>query len=204
MLLHWSPRSPFVHKVMVALEETGLRSQVELTRSVVPTEDAAHMIWSVNPLGQIPTLILDDGRALYDSLVICLYLEQRCGPDTLLPSEPGKRLDALQRHALGNGLTEDMVLLLIERFTPVEKQMPVRLQRYALKLQKTLSCIEADPDLTDSRRFDLGDIAIATALAYIEFRKLKPDWQAEFPKTAQWFGRVSQRPSLVAAKLRDG
>ena len=55
MLLHWSPRSPFVHKVMVALEETGLRSRVELTRSVVPTEDPAHAIWSVNPLGQIPT-----------------------------------------------------------------------------------------------------------------------------------------------------
>ena len=109
MLLHWSPRSPFVHKVMVALEETGLRSRVELTRSVVPTEDPGHVIWSVNPLGQIPTLVLDDGRALYDSLVICMYLDQLGDGGNLLPVDAGKRIDTLRRHALGNGHIEDMV-----------------------------------------------------------------------------------------------
>jgi glutathione S-transferase len=204
MLLHWSPRSPFVHKVMVALEETGLRSRVELTRSVVPTEDPAHAIWSVNPLGQIPTLVLDDGGELYDSLVICMYLDQLCGEEILLPANAGRRIDTLLRHALGNGLIEDMVLWVIERYTPLEKQVPARLQRYELKLLKSLSVIESDPDFRDSRRFDIGDIAIATALAYVEFRRIKPGWQAEFPKTAEWFGLVSQRPSMIAASLKDG
>ena len=161
MLLHWSPRSPFVHKVMVALEETGLRSRVDLTRSVVPTEDPGHVIWSVNPLGQIPTLVLDDGRALYDSLVICMYLDQLCGDGKLLPADAGKRIDTLRRHALGNGLIEDMVLWVIERYTPPEKQVPARLERYALKLKCALAEIEADPDLRDPNRFDMGDIAIA-------------------------------------------
>lgn len=204
MLLHWSPRSPFVHKVMVALEETGLRSRVELTRSVVPTEDPGHVIWSVNPLGQIPTLVLDDGRALYDSLVICMYLDQLGDGGNLLPVDAGKRIDTLRRHALGNGLIEDMVLWVIERYTPPEKQVPARLVRYALKLKYALTAIEADPDLRDPGRFDVGDIAVATALAYIEFRKLQPGWGIQFPKTAEWFSKISMRPSMHAAKLQDG
>jgi len=204
MLLHWSPRSPFVHKVMVALAETGLRPGVELTRSVVPTEDPEHVIWSVNPLGQIPTLVLDDGRALYDSLVICMYLDEASGKGILLPADGGKRIDTLRRHALGNGLIEDMVLWLIERFAPAERQVAARLVRYGIKLQKTLAAIEADPDLRNPSRFDVGDIAIATALAYIEFRRLKPGWQTEFPQTAGWFAQVNDRPSMVAARLQDG
>ena len=204
MLLHWSPRSPFVHKVMVALEETGLRSRVDLTRSVVPTEDPAHVIWSVNPLGQIPTLVLDDGRALYDSLVICMYLDQVGGDGRLLPADASERIDTLRRHALGNGLIEDMVLWVIERYTPPEKQVPTRLARYALKLKCALAAVEADPDLRDSGRFDVGDIAIATALAYIEFRKLQPGWGSQYPHTAEWFAKISQRPSMLAARLQDG
>jgi glutathione S-transferase len=204
MLLHWSPRSPFVHKVMVALEETGLCSRVELTRSVVPTEDPEHAIYRVNPLGQIPTLVLDDGTVLYDSLVISFYLDQLSGAEILLPRDPDKRIDTLRRHALGNGLIETMVAWVIERFTPSEKQVPARSQRYALKLQKSLALFEADPDLRDPRRFDLGEIAIATALAYIEFRRLKPGWVNEYPKTAEWFAQASQRPSMLAARLQDG
>ena len=204
MLLHWSPRSPFVHKVMVALEETGLRSRVELTRSVVPTEDPGHVIWSVNPLGQIPTLVLDDGRALYDSVVICMYLDQLAGNGKLLPADASKRIDTLRRHALGNGLIEDMVLWVIERYAPPEKQVPARLERYALKLKYALAEIEADPDLRDPGRFDVGDIAVATALAYIDFRKLQPGWGSQYPHTAEWFVRISQRPSMLAARLQDG
>ena len=115
MLLHWSPRSPFVHKVMVALEETGLRSRAELTRAVVPTHDPAHAIWSVNPLGQIPTMVLEDNRVLCDSLVICMYLDQLSGQENLVPSDGRKRIDVMRRHALGNGLIEDMVLWVMDR-----------------------------------------------------------------------------------------
>jgi glutathione S-transferase len=204
MLLHWSPRSPFVHKVMVALEETGLRSRVELTRSVVPTEDVEHPIWRVNPLGQIPTLVLEDGRSLYDSLVISIYLDKECGEGKLLPSDAGERIDTLQRHAMGNGLIQDMVLWVIERYMAPEKQVPTRLQRYALKLQNSLAAIEADPDLRSSSRFDLGDIAIATALAYVDFRKLQPDWGSLYPQTAEWFATTSKRRSMLAARLQDG
>lgn len=204
MLLHWSPRSPFVHKVMVALEETGLRPRVDLTRSVVPTLDPAHAIYLVNPLGQIPTLVLDDSKALHDSLVISFYLDELSGGETLIPRDAGKRIDTLRRHALGNGLIEAMVAWVIERYTPAEKQIPTRSQHYAIKLAKTLALLEADADLRKPGRFDLGDIAIATALAYIDFRKLQPGWAGEYPKTAEWFAQVSQRPSMVAARLQDG
>jgi glutathione S-transferase len=204
MLLHWSPRSPFVHKVMVALEETGLRPRVELTRSVVPTVDPEHAIYLVNPLGQIPTLVLDDGKVLHDSLVIQFYLDALCGEEILLPLDAHKRIDTLRRHALGNGLTEAMVDWVVERYTPADKQNPTRLQHCAIKLSKTLALLEADADLRNPRRFDLGDIAIATALAYIDFRKLQPDWTSQYPKTAEWYAQVAQRPSMVAARLQDG
>lgn len=204
MLLHWSPRSPFVHKVMVALEETGLRPRVELTRSVVPTVDPEHAIYLVNPLGQIPTLVLDDGKVLHDSLVIQFYLDALCGEEILLPLDAHKRIDTLRRHALGNGLTEAMVDWVVERYTPAERQNPTRLQHCAIKLSKTLALLEADADLRNPRRFDLGDIAIATALAYIDFRKLQPDWASQYPKTAEWYAQVAQRPSMVAARLQDG
>jgi glutathione S-transferase len=204
MLLHWSPRSPFVHKVMVALEETGLRPRVELTRSVVPTVDPEHAIYSVNPLGQIPTLVLDDGKVLYDSLVIQFYLDALCGEEILLPLDAHKRIDTLRRHALGNGLTEAMVDWVVERYTPADRQNPTRLQHCAVKLSKTLALLEADSDLRNPRRFDLGDIAIATALAYIDFRKLQPGWASQYPKTAEWYAQVAQRPSMVAARLQDG
>lgn len=203
MLLHWSPRSPFVHKVMVALEETGLRPQVDLTRSVVPTLDPEHAIYLVNPLGQIPTLVLDDGKVLYDSLVISCYLDEICGAEVLLPRDAGKRIDTLRRHALGNGLIEAMVAWVIERYIPAEKQMATRSQHYAIKLAKTLALLEADADLRNPSRFDLGDIAMATALAYINFRKLLPGWADQYPKAAEWFAQASLRPSMVAARLQN-
>lgn len=204
MLLHWSPRSPFVHKVMVALEETGLRPRVELTRSVVPTLDPEHAIYRDNPLGQIPTLVPDDGKALHDSLVIMFYLDELSGAEILLPRDVYKRIDTLRRHALGNGLIETMVDWVIERYIPADKQIPTRSQHYAIKLAKTLALLEADADLRNPARFDLGDIAIATALAYIDFRKLQPGWTSQYPKTAEWYAQVSQRPSMVAARLQDG
>ncbi len=147
MLLHWSPRSPFVHKVMVALEETGLRPRVDLTRSVVPTLDPEHVIYRVNPLGQIPTLELDDGRVLHDSLVIAFYLNDLCGEELLIPSNADKRIDTLRRHALGNGLIEAMVAWVIDRYTPPEKQIATRAQHYAIKLAKTLALLESDVGL---------------------------------------------------------
>jgi glutathione S-transferase len=204
MLLHWSPRSPFVHQVMVALEETGLRPRVELTRSVVPTLDPAHAIYAFNPLGQIPTLVLDDGKPLFDSLVIGFYLEELAGAEILIPRDAGKRIDTLHRHALGNGLIEAMVAWVIERYVPAEKQIATRSQHYAIKLAKTLALLEADADLRKPNRFDLGDIAIATALAYIDFRKLQPGWADQHPKTAAWFAQVASRPSMVAGRLQDG
>ena len=204
MLLHWSPRSPFVHKVMVALEETGLRPRVDLTRSVVPTLDPEHVIYRVNPLGQIPTLELDDGSVLHDSLVIAFYLNDLCGEELLILSDADERIDTLRRHALGNGLIEAMVAWVIDRYTPPEKQIPTRAQHYAIKLEKTLALLEADAGLRKPGRFDFGDIAIATALAYIDFRRLQPGWAGQHPQTGEWYDQIAQRPSMITARLQDG
>ena len=76
MKLHWSPRSPYVRKVMVFAHETGLADRLELRRSVVGTAKVCIELLPDNPLNKIPTLILDDGSPLYDSLVICEYLDR--------------------------------------------------------------------------------------------------------------------------------
>jgi glutathione S-transferase len=204
MLLHWSPRSPFVHKVMVALEETGLRSRVELTRSVVPATDPEHPIFKVNPLGQIPTLVLDDGKPLSDSLAITAYLDQVCGKGQLFPTGGNALIEVLQRHALGSGLIDNLVKWVTERHWPPEQQDPIRFQYYGLKLDKVLAMLESKPEMRHPERFDVGDIAVATALAYLNFRAFKPGWEAGHPLTAEWYVQVAKRPSMIAARLQKG
>ena len=98
---------------------------------------------------------------------------------------PSQRIDTLRRHALGNGLIEAMVAWVIERYIPADKQIATRSQHCAIKLAKTLALLEADADLRNPDRFDLGDIAIATALAYIEFRKLQPGWVSQLSQNGR-------------------
>ena len=75
MKLHWSPRSPFVRKVMILLHETGLTDRVETVRSVVAMHQTNPELMRDNPLNKLPTLVLDDGSALFDSPVVCEYLD---------------------------------------------------------------------------------------------------------------------------------
>src|SRR6516165_7432240 len=97
MKLHWSPRSPFVRKVMIAAHETGLVDLWTCVRTVVAMTAPNAALLPDNPLSKIPTLVLDDGSALYDSGVICEYLDALDGKPQLFPAEGAARLIALRR-----------------------------------------------------------------------------------------------------------
>src|ERR1700727_2792830 len=110
MKLHWSPRSPFVRKVMVLVHERGLADRIACVRTVAATTKPHAELMRDNPLSKIPTLVLDDGTVIYDSPVICEYLDALDGAPGLFSTEPKARLTALRRQALGDGFLEMLVL----------------------------------------------------------------------------------------------
>src|SRR5262245_60291543 len=115
MKLHWSPRSPQVRKVMIVLHEIGMVDRVRRVRSVVDPLVPNLALMDENPLSKIPTLVLDDGTVIYDSPVICEYLDTLHANPKLVPAGSKERLVALQRQALGDGFTEFLLLWRNER-----------------------------------------------------------------------------------------
>jgi glutathione S-transferase len=115
MKLHWSPRSPFVRKVMIFAHETGLVDRLECVRTVVAMTTANVDLLTDNLLSKIPTLILDDGTVLYDSAVICEYLDSLHGGSKLFPPDGPARWTALRRQALGDGFLDLLILWRYER-----------------------------------------------------------------------------------------
>ncbi len=121
MTLHWSPRSPYVRKVMIAAHELGLADRLRTVRTVVGGTAPHRELMRDNPLGKIPTLVLKDGVAVYDSPVICEYLDTLHDGPKLYPPWPA-RLTALRRQALGDGILDVALGWLSERLRPAERQ----------------------------------------------------------------------------------
>lgn len=207
MILHWSPRSPFVLKVRMVLHEYGLLEGIEWIRSVVPTDDPDHPIFEVNPLGQIPTLLTDDGKVISDSYVICEYLDTLRAPEipSLFPARQGERLDMLMRHALADGLMDTLVRWVSEKHRPPEFRMQLHLDRCATKLDKVLAYWERQVEGWSGRPFDLGDMATAAAIKYIDFRFMnETERERLYPRLGEWFDGISQRESIRQTPLTEG
>jgi glutathione S-transferase len=202
MKLHWSPRSPFVRKVMIAAHETGLVDRLTCVRTVVAMTEPNTNLLSDNPLSKIPTLVLDDGSPLYDSLVICEYFDAMHEGPKLFPTDPKARWAALRRHALGNGLLDMLILWRGER----ERQQPSQphLDAFAVKYKATLKALEKESPEIGATPFGIGHIAIGCALSYADFRFADLNWRAGHPQTAAWHASFSQRPSARATEAVEG
>jgi glutathione S-transferase len=198
MKLHWSPRSPFVRKVMIAAHETGLVDRLTCVRTVVAMTEPNTNLLSDNPLSKIPTLVLDDGSPLYDSLVICEYFDAMHDGPKLFPTDPKARWTALRRHALGNGLLDMLILWRGER----ERQQPSQphLDAFAVKLK----ALEKESPEIGATPFGIGHIAIGCALSYADFRFADLNWRAGHPQTAAWHASFLQRPSARATEAVEG
>lgn len=200
MKLHWSPRSPFVRKVMIVAHELGVAGQLELVRSRAAMNEVNAQLSQDNPLNKLPTLVLDNGQALYDSPVICEYLD---GNGSLHPAQPVARIDALRRQALGDGLLDLLVIFRNERIRPPEMQSLSHLTAWRAKIGQTLDRMETEAPWVGPRgklAVDIGDIAIGCALGYLHFRFSDLDWRAGRPILAKWAQRFEARPSARAAQ----
>lgn len=202
MKLFWSSRSPFVRKVMVAVHEIGIADRIETQRVVVSANNPNTDVMAINPLNKIPTLIRDDGSAIYDSRVICEYLDQIYGKKTLFPSEPAQRWETLRRQALGDGLMEVIVSLLGERARPEALRSEPHLKTHALKIKTTLDLLEREASASRDT-LDAGDIAIACALSHLDFRFAADNWRQGRDKLAGWHAAIAARPSMKATEFAD-
>lgn len=196
MKLHWSPRSPFVRKVMVFAHETGLDRRIETVRTTVAMASPNRDLMRVNPLGKIPTLVTDDGTVLYDSTVICEYLDSLHGGEPLFPREPARRWEALRRHALGNNLLDNLVLWRNESLRPAPQQSPEMLAAFDAKVRSALAALDAEAEALGATPVGIGHVAIGVALGYIDFRFPALGWRAGHPRITAWYERFAQRPSM--------
>src|SRR4051794_1425852 len=142
MKLHWSPRSPFVRKVMIFARETGLVDRLTCVRTIVAMNAPNTALFPDNPLSKIPTLVLDDGSPLYDSGVICGYLDTLHDGTRLYPAEGAARWTALRRQALGDGFLDFLLLWRHER----ERSEPLAalLEAFTAKYTATLTNLEKE------------------------------------------------------------
>jgi glutathione S-transferase len=196
MTLHWSPRSPFVRKVMVFAHETGLADRIATVRTVVAMTSPNRDLLPENPLGKIPTLRLADGGVLYDSGVICEYLDTLHGGPRLIPAEGPARWVELRRHALGTGLLDLLVLWRNER--DKAQPLPALLEAFALKTRATLAAIEGE---IAEVPHGLARITFAVLGGYLDFRFADLDWRAACPRLAAFHADFAERPSMRATAI---
>ena len=201
MKLHWSPRSPFVRKVMIMAHELGLAGRLDCVRTVVATTRPHAVLMEENPLSKIPTLVLDDGTVIYDLPVICEYLDRLHDGPRLIPAALPERMTALRRQALGDGFLDFLLLWRNERERPVEQRSEVHLASYAEKRKAVLRTL--DEEGLEATPFSVGHIAIGCALCYLDFRFAAEDWRGGHPRIAAWHATFAARPSVRATDPID-
>jgi glutathione S-transferase len=201
MKLHWSPRSPFVRKVMVVVHELGLADRITCVRTVAATTKPHAGLMRDNPLSKIPTLVLDDSTVIYDSPVICEYLDSLDRAPKLHPADPKARLVALRRQALGDGFLDMLILLRDERMRA--NPSDVHQASAAVRKAAVLQGLEQEAEALAATPFGIGHIAIGCALSYLDFRYADEDWRKGHSGIASWHATFAARPSVRATEPVD-
>jgi glutathione S-transferase len=198
MELFYADLSPFARKVRAVTEEKGLAERI--TATPVNPYEAPERLRAANPLSKVPTLVLDDGRALYDSTVICEYLDSVGGGRRLLPAEGEARFDVLRRNALVNGIIETAFALACEmhRREPGERS-PRWIEHWRTVILRTVDALEAEiGDWPEA--LDMAHLTAGCALGYLDVRlNEQVDWRAGHPEVAAWYEAFSRSPAMVAS-----
>jgi glutathione S-transferase len=192
MKLYSNTASPFGRKCKIVAHELGLKLEVIRT---LPMQDPEFR--RINPLGKIPALVVDDGSVLFDSPVICEYLNAK-GAGKFFPTDTiwkaaANRWKSQVLHALGDGISEAAVSYVILGREPVPPE--------AFRARQ-LAAIEAGLDAVERAKISdpitIGEISLACALGYVEFRLPDLDWKSSRPKLAAWYARMCEYPSMKA------
>jgi glutathione S-transferase len=201
MRLHWSPKSPYVRKVMICAHELGLVERLELVRSVAAMLKPNARLMQDNALSKIPTLVLEDGFVLFDSAVICEYLDD-LGGGSLFPRHGSDKWQALRWHAFGDGLLDALILWRNER----EREVPLHalIDAFELKTRASLKQLDDEAQALAEMPFSIGHIALGCALGYLDYRFGSLGWRDIAPRLAEWHAEAASRPSFKSTEPVDG
>lgn len=202
MKLHWSPRSPFVRKVMIVLHETGQVADVTLSRNAVAVQlPTPAPVLADNPLGKIPALVTAEGQKLVDSRVICEYLDLMAGTG-LYPADPAARITQLTWQALADGMTDVLLIWRTELSRPTGP-WDALVDGWRTKVRATMARFEDEAPALTRSPFGIGQIALVTALGQLDFRWPDCAWRGHFPWLAGLEAEWSERPSVAATVVKD-
>ncbi len=188
---------------MIFAHECGLAERFECVRTKVAMTNPNLELLKTNPLGKIPTLVLDDGTALYDSTVICEYLDSLHDGRKLFPAEGAARWTALRRHALGNNLMDNLMLWRNEQLRPQPQQSPEMLAAFELKVCNAVTALEREAGELAATQVDIGHVAIGCALGYADFRFTSQSWRHGNNRLSVWFDGFNQRPAMLVTRHID-
>lgn len=191
MKLFYSPTSPYVRKVMACAIACELEAQIERV-TTNPWESPAELL-AHNPLSKVPCLVTPDGLALFDSPVICEYLDF-VGRGSLFPPPGAARWRALGQQAVADGITDAAVLRRQEAARPEEAARAAAMERQRSAMTRGLDALEAE---APADHVDIGTISVACALGYLDFRFAQEPWRAGRPKLERWFEAMRERPELA-------
>jgi glutathione S-transferase len=199
MKLRYSPTSPYVRKVIVLAMETGLNDRIErIPEAVSPTKPNA-AVAAENPLTKLPTLMTDDGIVLFDSPVICEYLDSLHNGPKLFPPTGKARWVALRQQALGDGILDAALLARYESIRPQEFQWSEWMAGQMRKLRGGLAALDGKVgEGALAGPLNIGQITVGCMLGYLDFRYASENWRDKHKALAGWYAEFSKRPSMQA------
>ena len=199
MKLYYSPTSPFVRKCLVAAHELGIRDRIELVPSNAHPVTRDRALVARNPLGQVPTLVTDEGAVLYDSRVVVEYLNALAAGE-LVPEDAEARWSALTEQSLADGMTD---AALLTRYEVAVRPDALRWSEWIEGQLDKVACGLADLERRASSfgdRVDVGTIAFACSLGYLDFRFASLAWRERHPNAAAWYAWFAGRESMVETR----
>ncbi|MFA6920816.1 MAG: glutathione S-transferase N-terminal domain-containing protein [Gallionella sp.] len=199
MKLLGTQTSPYVRKARLVLLEKNIPHEY----AIDPPTEPASLVLRVNPLGRIPALILDDGFCVFDSTVIADYVDTLNDAPILIPrDDPGARLRVKRWEALADGIADSAVVVRTEVLRPAGQQNSATLDLHNTAVSHALeyaSALLGENAWCEGESITLADLALVSALIYLDLRQPERDWRSAHPNLAAWFARVSARPSVIAA-----
>jgi glutathione S-transferase len=204
MKLHYWRACPYACKVLAVVKYLGLQDQI-VHEPLHPWEKGTGLT-ALNPLGKIPVLVLEDGSALFDSQVICLYLAdlatlQSKGDKGLYPQQSLEKFEALRLEALATGMMDACVAYVLEEHArPTGLQSLDWLARQRAKVEASLLHLEQNMACLSATTPTIGDISLSIALSYLNYRFASYIWHPDHPNLTRWFEQML-RITAIAESL---
>jgi len=196
MDLWYTTTSPFARKVRIAAAELGLDDRITLVRVDPWTDDRLRRL---NPLCKVPTLVLDDGAVLFESAIICEWLDTLGATRRLIPAHGAERWQALRLQGVADGAMTAAGRLFADERRPADERAEPVMARLAAARDAALDWLERQPLRID---LEIGEVAVAACLGYLDFRWPDRCWRETRPRLSSWMAAIDSRPSIAATRHR--